>query len=140
MLEHRQQAPEPVRARKLTPNRRALVPADRCLAVFRQQPLVSLKNPEQIGKLLSTIAGVLRIKPRETDMICAMENSSNLVGQIVCLPGGVRVRIESIEGDPPSALVRRVDGPLAGQIAICNVSKLEPVDSEINKQRSRASE
>jgi hypothetical protein len=32
-----------------------------------------------------------------------MESSSELVGEVVCLPGGVRVRIESIEGDPPSA-------------------------------------
>ena len=59
-----------------------------------------------------------------------MESSAELIGQIVCLPGGVRVRIESIEGDPPSATVRRVDGPMAGMIAICDVSKLEPLDSE----------
>jgi hypothetical protein len=59
-----------------------------------------------------------------------MESSPDLLGQIVCLPGGVRVRIESIEGDPPSATVRRIDGPMAGMIAICDVSKLEPVESE----------
>jgi hypothetical protein len=64
-------------------------------------------------------------------MIRAMENTPDLIGQIVCLPGGVRVRVESIEGDPPSAVVRRVDGPMAGRIAICNVSKLEPLDSEV---------
>lgn len=59
-----------------------------------------------------------------------MENGPNLIGQIVCLPGGVRVRVQSIEGDPPSATVRRTDGPFAGLIAICDISKLEPLDSE----------
>lgn len=63
-------------------------------------------------------------------MIREMENGPDLIGQIVCLPGGVRVRIESIEGDPPSATVRRIDGPFAGLVAICDVSKLEPLDSE----------
>lgn len=63
-------------------------------------------------------------------MIREMENGPDLIGQIVCLPGGGRVRIESIEGDPPSATVRRMDGPLAGLVAICDVSKLEPLDSE----------
>jgi len=62
--------------------------------------------------------------------IASMENTPDLVGQIVCLPGGVRVRVESIEGDPPRAAARRVDGPLAGNLAICDVSKLEPWDSE----------
>jgi len=61
-----------------------------------------------------------------------MDNAPDLIGQIVCLPGGVRVRVESIEGHPPSATVRRMDGPLAGLIAICDVSKLEPLDSEFN--------
>ena len=55
-----------------------------------------------------------------------MENSSDLKGQIVRLPGGVRVRVESIEDDPPRAIARRIDGPLAGQIAICLVSKCNP--------------
>ena len=64
-------------------------------------------------------------------MIRTMENNPDLIGQIVCLPGGVRVRVESIEGDPPSALLRRVDGELAGLIAICDVSRLEPLDSEV---------
>ena len=59
-----------------------------------------------------------------------MENTPDLIRQIVCLPGGVRVRVESIEGNPPSATVRRIDGPLAGRIAICDVSKLEPLDSD----------
>ncbi len=63
-------------------------------------------------------------------MIRALESSPELIGQMVCLPGGVRVRVESIEDDPPRAVARRVDGPLAGQIAICDVSKLEPLDSE----------
>ncbi len=59
-----------------------------------------------------------------------MESSPDLLGQIVYLPGGVKVKIESIEGDPPRAVVRRIDGPMAGMIAICNVSKLEPVESD----------
>ncbi len=59
-----------------------------------------------------------------------MENTPELIGQIVCLPGGVRVRVESIEDDPPRAVARRVDGPFAGLIAICDVTKLEPLDSE----------
>lgn len=64
-------------------------------------------------------------------MIRAMENSPELIGRIVCLPGGVRVRVEEIVGDPPSATLRRVDGPMAGMIAICDVSKLEPADSQL---------
>lgn len=64
-------------------------------------------------------------------MIRDMENDPNLIGRIASLPGGVRVRIESIEGDPPSATVRRIDGPMAGLVAICDVSKLEPLDSEV---------
>ena len=65
-----------------------------------------------------------------------MENTPDLIRQIVCLPGGVRVRVESVEGDPPSATVRRMDGPLAGRIAICLVSKLEPLDSEDRKEET----
>src|SRR2546423_4397929 len=60
----------------------------------------------------------------------AMNYSSDLIGQIACLPGGVRVRVESIEGDPPTAIARRIDGPMAGLVAICLVSKLEPADSQ----------
>ena len=69
-------------------------------------------------------------------MIREMENGPNLIGQIVCLPGGVRVRIESVEGDPPSATVRRMEGPLAGLVAICDVSKLEPLDSELKADKN----
>lgn len=63
----------------------------------------------------------------------AMESSPDLLGQIVYLPGGVKVKVESIEGDPPRAVARRVDGPLAGNIAICQVSKLEPLAAESRK-------
>lgn len=66
-----------------------------------------------------------------------MESSPDLIGQIVCLPGGVRVQVESIEGEPPLAIARRVDGPLAGNIAICDVSKLEPADSESSEAASK---
>lgn len=69
-------------------------------------------------------------------MIRAMESSPDLLGQIVYLPGGVKVKIESIEGDPPRVVVRRVDEPLAGNIAICAVSKLEPLESQSSKDAS----
>ena len=62
--------------------------------------------------------------------MAAMENTPDLIGRIVCLPGGVRVRVESIEEDPPRAFTRRVGGPHDGIPAICLVSKLEPCDSE----------
>jgi len=59
-----------------------------------------------------------------------MENTPDLIGQIVCLPGGVKVRVESVDEDPPRAFTRRVGGPHDGIPAICLVSKLEPLDSE----------
>lgn len=62
-----------------------------------------------------------------------MESSPDLLGQIVCLPGGVKVKVESIEGDPPRAFTRRVGGPHDGIPAICDVSKLEPLESELNE-------
>jgi hypothetical protein len=63
-------------------------------------------------------------------MLATMEDTPELIGQVVCLPGGVKVRVESIEGNPPSATLRRVGGPFDGQVAICDVSKLEPLGSE----------
>ena len=57
-----------------------------------------------------------------------MENTPDLIGRIVCLPGGVRVRVESIDEDSPRAFTRRVGGPHDGITAICEVAKLEPCD------------
>jgi hypothetical protein len=47
-----------------------------------------------------------------------MDNTPDLVGKIVCLPGGVMVRVEKIYED----------GPHDGITAICEVAKLEPCD------------
>lgn len=59
-----------------------------------------------------------------------MQDTSNLMGQIMRLPNGQKVRIESVEGNPPTAVVLRIEEPRAGTIAICLLSKLEPLDSE----------
>jgi hypothetical protein len=65
-----------------------------------------------------------------------MANYRDLIGKLMYLPGGVKVRIERIyeEDDPPRALTRRVGGPHDGITAICEVAKLEPVD----EHKSRA--
>ena len=63
-----------------------------------------------------------------------MDNTADLIGKIVCLPGGVIVRVEKLYEDdnPPRALARRVGGPHDGIIAICEVAKLEPCDEPNN--------
>ena len=70
------------------------------------------------------------------DTICTVENSSDLIGKIVCLPGGDRVRVLSIEDDPPVATLRRINGPLAGGMAVCRVSSLEPWDPDDLKEQT----
>lgn len=62
-----------------------------------------------------------------------MQNVYDLTGQLARLPDGQRVIVESQQGIPPSALVRRIDGPRAESHAICDVSKLEPLNSENHK-------
>jgi len=59
-----------------------------------------------------------------------MANYRDLIGKLMYLPGGVKVRVEHIyeEDDPPRALTRRVGGPHDGITAICEVAKLVPVD------------
>ena len=42
----------------------------------------------------------------------------------------MKVRVESVDEDPPRAFTRRVGGPHDGLIAICDVAKLEPIDPE----------
>lgn len=61
-----------------------------------------------------------------------MANYRDLIGKLMYLPGGVKVRVERIyeEDDPPRALTRRVGGPHDGITAICEVAKLEPVDED----------
>jgi hypothetical protein len=58
------------------------------------------------------------------------------VGQVALLPDGdTRVRIEEIHSDG-WATVRRIDGDLAGTIAICKVLKLEPAEEVAAKTES----
>jgi len=45
-------------------------------------------------------------------------------GSFCLLPDGQLVVIESREGE--SVLVRRIDGPRSGTVAVCSVKKLEP--------------
>jgi hypothetical protein len=51
---------------------------------------------------------------------------TELVGTLARLPDGQRVKVEIVYWDG-YACVRRIDGDWAGQIAICAVSKLEPI-------------
>jgi L-asparaginase II len=62
-----------------------------------------------------------------------MEDLTNLPSdQIYCLPNGQRVVIESCEGDPPTALVRRIDGPFEGMLAVCAVSSLKLAEENLS--------
>jgi len=56
-----------------------------------------------------------------------MDNPKDLVGKLMYLPGGVKVRVEHIyeEDEPPKARTRRVGGPHDGIQAFIEVSKLE---------------
>ena len=54
-----------------------------------------------------------------------MSKSNDPKGTLARLPDGQKVRIESVEGD--SALVRRIDGPRRGALAVCAIDKLRPV-------------
>lgn len=54
-----------------------------------------------------------------------MNNKDDLKDQLARLPDGQKVLIESREGD--SVLVRRVDGPRRGTLAVCSIDKLRPV-------------
>ena len=59
-----------------------------------------------------------------------MANSRDLIGKLMYLPGGVKVRVEDIyeEDDPPKARTRRVGGPHDGIEAFIEVWKLEPCE------------
>jgi len=45
--------------------------------------------------------------------------------QFYLLPNGDKVRIESREGD--SVLVRRLDGPRRGTLAVCRIDRLRQI-------------
>lgn len=64
------------------------------------------------------------------DIIAAMENTPDLIGRIVYLPGGVKVRVEAIfeDDDQPRARTRRVGGPHDGIEAFIEVWKLGPCE------------
>lgn len=59
-----------------------------------------------------------------------MQTTDDLSGQLARLPDGQKVMVESQEGVPPRALVRRIEGPRAETWAVCRVSKLEPLGPE----------
>jgi len=54
-----------------------------------------------------------------------MNKTDDPKSQLARLPDGQRVRIESREGD--RALVRRLDGPRRGTLAVCSIAKLKPI-------------
>jgi hypothetical protein len=64
-----------------------------------------------------------------------MDNPKDIIGRLMYLPGGVKVRVEHIyeEDDPPRARTRRVGGPHDGITAYIDVAKLEPCDEETNE-------
>ena len=57
-----------------------------------------------------------------------MNSNDNLLGEFARLPDGQKVIIETVHGDG-YASVRRVDGPHVGTLAVCLISKLEPVST-----------
>jgi len=54
-----------------------------------------------------------------------MKKSRDPKSQLARLPSGEKVVIESREGD--RALVRRMDGPREGTLAVCPIDKLRPI-------------
>ena len=54
-----------------------------------------------------------------------MNRSNDPKNALARLPNGQKVIIESCEGD--SALVRRMDGPRSGTLAVCPIDKLRPI-------------
>jgi hypothetical protein len=66
-----------------------------------------------------------------------MGNPNDLIGKLMYLPGGVKVRVEHIyeEDDPPRARTRRVGGPHDGIQAFIEVRKLEPCEETGESER-----
>jgi hypothetical protein len=54
-----------------------------------------------------------------------MKKSRDPKSQLARLPNGEKVLIESRDGD--RALVRRMDGPRRGTLAVCLIDRLRPV-------------
>ena len=60
-----------------------------------------------------------------------METKDDLAGKLAHLPDGQLVKIEIVHADG-YATVRRIDGEWAGEIAVCRVESLKPVDTTQN--------
>jgi hypothetical protein len=73
-------------------------------------------------------------------MIAYMSDPNNQnAAQFYRLPDGQTiVVIESLEGNPLSALVRRIDGEREGTLAICRVSNLQRVSVASRLSTSRS--
>ena len=54
---------------------------------------------------------------------------TKLEGQLARLPNGEPVKIEAVHSDG-FASVRRIEGEMAGEIAVCRVSSLEPENGD----------
>jgi len=59
-----------------------------------------------------------------------MKDEDDLTGQFARLPDGQKVIVESQDGSPAWATVRRIGGQHDGTRAVCLVSKLELSDSD----------
>lgn len=104
---------------------------ERSYSIQNRSRQISSLRRVQSSSLIKTFQG------RAT--IGIMESSSDLVGQVVWLPGGVKVRVEHIyeEDDPPRARTRRVGGPHDGIQAFIEVWKLEPCDETDETQQQK---
>jgi hypothetical protein len=60
-----------------------------------------------------------------------MDKPDQLEGHVAKLPDGQTVRIETVYDDG-YALVKRVEGPRLGQIAVCLISKLSDLTGSDN--------
>jgi hypothetical protein len=69
--------------------------------------------------------------------IRAMDEPKDLIGRLMYLPGGVKVRVEHIyeDEDPVIARTRRVGGPHDDIPAYIEVTKLEPGEFCANPQK-----
>lgn len=61
---------------------------------------------------------------------------TELVGTLARLPDGQEVRIEIVHDDG-FATVRRIDGDRSGTLAVCQMVKLQPVDSRRKDTRRK---
>ena len=70
-----------------------------------------------------------------------MDVRKDLIGKLMELPGGVKVRVEHIfeEDDPPRVRTRRVGGPHDGIQAFIEVWKLEPCEETEQSKSTKPS-